>query len=90
MCVKILEQTDKVLFEGTPATKERDELLKDAKATMKLFQSEDKHFPSRDLGKHKYLPRWIGNIETFDAGSKGRGVRATTDLKAGELVLIEP
>jgi len=90
MCVKILEQTDKALFEGTPATKERDELLKDAKATMKLFQSDDNHFPSRVLGKHKHLPRWIGNIETFDAGSKGRGVRATTDLKAGELVLLEP
>jgi len=89
MCVNILEQSDKALFEGSPATKQRDELLNDAKATMKLFQSENKHVSSRELGEHKYLPRWIGNIETFDAGSKGRGVRAAKDLEAGELVLLE-
>jgi hypothetical protein len=90
LCVNILEQGDRALVEGSPATKEKDELLKDAKSNMKLFQSEDNHFTLRELNGPKYLPRWIGNIETFDAGLKGRGVRAAKDLEAGELVLLEP
>lgn len=91
LCVSILKQADRALVEGSPAAKkQRDDLLKDAKSTMKLFQSEDNHFTLGELNEPKYLPRWIGNIETFDAGSKGRGVRAVTDLEAGELVLLEP
>jgi tetratricopeptide (TPR) repeat protein len=91
MCIKVLEQTDSALFEGSnPVVREKDELLKDAKSTMMLIQNnDDKRISAHEFGKHKYLPSWIGNIETFDAGSKGRGVRATKDLGEGELVLLE-
>ena len=89
LCANILEHTDGTLFEGSPAAKEKDALLKDAKSTMKLFQSNS-HFTLRELNKLKYLPRWIGNVETFDTDSKGRGVRATKDLEAGEILLLEP
>ncbi len=39
---------------------------------------------------HKHLPTWKGPIEAFNAGSKGRGVRASVDIKEGQLLLIEP
>ena len=89
LCINILEKTDWALFHSNLLVKEKDDLLRDAKATMKLFRGRDNHFSLRELGNHKYLPRWIGNIETFDTGSRGRGVRATKDLKAGELLLLE-
>jgi hypothetical protein len=37
----------------------------------------------------KYASQWIGCIETFDAGSKGRGVRSQTNMREGQIVLIE-
>ena len=35
-------------------------------------------------------PKIVGAIETFNAGSKGRGVRAKEDMKQGQVLLIEP
>jgi hypothetical protein len=32
----------------------------------------------------------VGDIESFDAGAKGRGIRATRDLKKGQTLMIEP
>jgi tetratricopeptide (TPR) repeat protein len=42
------------------------------------------------MSKGKHLPRWVGDIESFDAGAKGRGIRATRDLKKGQTLMIEP
>ena len=90
MCVKILEQIDGAIFDGSPSANEKNELLKDAKSITDLFQRENHHITAREVGSLKHSHRWIGSIETFNAGSKGRGVRAKRDLKAGELLLIEP
>lgn len=32
----------------------------------------------------------MGDIESFDAGANGRGIRATRDLKKGQTLMIEP
>jgi hypothetical protein len=38
----------------------------------------------------KYLSQWVGCIETYNAGPKGRGVRAQRAMEEGTVVLIEP
>ena len=44
-----------------------------------------------EIISQKHLPAWIGPIESFHAGAnKGRGVRAIKDIKAGQVLLIEP
>lgn len=44
-----------------------------------------------EIISQKHLPAWIGPIESFHAGAnKGRGVRAMEDIKAGQVLLIEP
>jgi hypothetical protein len=58
----------------------------------KLIESVDS-LSDNDTGpmsKGKHLPRWVGDIESFDAGAKGRGIRATRDLKKGQTLMIEP
>lgn len=35
------------------------------------------------------LPYWHEDIETFEAGKKGRGVRAKMDISEGQVVIIE-
>jgi tetratricopeptide (TPR) repeat protein len=82
-CNKIIAQTDIISDEMAY------DIANDARSSMPLLKRIDKHFTIQELGSPKYVPRWIGNIETFDAGSKGRGVRATHDLKEGEIVLLE-
>ena len=32
----------------------------------------------------------MDNVEVFDAGAKGRGLKATRDLLAGDVVFAEP
>jgi len=43
----------------------------------------------RPFDPPSFLPRWTADIEVYDAGSKGRGLRARSDIKAGFIVLIE-
>lgn len=86
-CNKIIGQTD--IFDSNLRADEKADIVNDARSSMPLLKRMDKHFTLQELGIPKYIPRWIGNIETFDAGSRGRGVRATQDLKAGEIVLLE-
>jgi len=90
LCQSVLEgNLAGVIEENTDMFKEKEELLNSASFVLENLQSDEVYnHPSIVL--QKYTPRWIGNIETYDAGKKGRGVRAKQDVKAGQILLIEP
>lgn len=42
-----------------------------------------------EASNNDLLPYWHNDIEIFDAGEKGRGVRAKVDIDEGQVVIIE-
>ena len=70
-------------------TDEKNEMLR-CSTIFDFVKSARMHEPKPFLGPPKYLPQWIRGIEAFDAGPKGRGVRTCMNIKAGNVVLIEP
>ncbi len=79
----------KELLQGGLADIEGSDVLSDK---CELIESVDS-LSDKDTGpmsKGKHLPRWVGDIESFDAGAKGRGIRATRDPKKGQTLMIEP
>ncbi|KAL7546287.1 hypothetical protein ACHAWF_009619 [Thalassiosira exigua] len=90
LCINVLENTDKTILKGNAICAERNEILDSANAFLLMEDDTADHVAvMTKVCMSKYHPSWRGNIETFDAGSKGRGVRATADLAAGEILLIE-
>mmetsp|Transcript_26317 Transcript_26317/g.54242 ORF Transcript_26317/g.54242 Transcript_26317/m.54242 type:complete len:470 (+) Transcript_26317:772-2181(+) len=88
LCCDVLA-TKRAVFEGNAISGERDELMNDAEVCVGFIGSdvlENIH----SLSQRKLLSRWVGAIESFNAGPKGRGVRSKTDLAKGSVVLIEP
>ena len=72
-------------------TGEKKELLRCTGDLFNFIKNDAKMLHPMPFAPPKYLPLWIGSIEAFDSkGPRGRGVRATIDLKAGQVVLIEP
>lgn len=72
-------------------TGEKKELLRCTGDLFNFIKDDAKMLHPMPFAPPKYMPLWIGSIEAFDSkGPRGRGVRATIDLKAGQVVLIEP
>jgi tetratricopeptide (TPR) repeat protein len=82
LCKDLLTGELSDVIEGSDVLRDKKELIKSA----------DSILYDKDTGPDKstHLPRWVGDIESFNAGAKGRGVRATNDLKNGQTLLIEP
>jgi tetratricopeptide (TPR) repeat protein len=88
LCCSILRGKYSDLLQGNVIA-DRDELLRcseEGSVYLKAFGIQE----TMQCSKPKYLPSWINGIEMYDAGMKGRGVRASTDLWTGQIVLIEP
>eukprot|EP00956_Cyclotella_meneghiniana_P042069 scaffold248346_cov46-Cyclotella_meneghiniana.AAC.1 len=76
------------IMEDDPAIKkENNAVLECSAAAIAFFKDPERK--QVILISLKYLSQWVGCIETYDAGSKGRGVRAKNDIQAGQVVLIE-
>ncbi|KAL7466782.1 hypothetical protein ACHAXS_007064 [Conticribra weissflogii] len=88
LCRDVLAEK-RAVFEGTIVAGERDELMNDAEFCVGFVGRDVLENISALCGR-KLLPRWVGAIEAFDAGPKGRGVRSKMDLTEGSVVLIEP
>mmetsp|Transcript_11305 Transcript_11305/g.24868 ORF Transcript_11305/g.24868 Transcript_11305/m.24868 type:complete len:772 (-) Transcript_11305:116-2431(-) len=89
LCHDILQGKLVEITKASDVFSEKNDLLQSVASVLDLLQTEGMQNPLLVLTQ-KHLPRWVGKIETFDAGSKGRGVRAKEDLIAGQVLLVEP
>ena len=91
LCGELLESNlAGIIKEGTDVFAEKCELLQSVSFVLEALQLDEVYYNHPSVVLQKYIPRWIGGIETFDAGIKGRGVKAKQDVKAGQILLIEP
>jgi tetratricopeptide (TPR) repeat protein len=66
--------------------------LRDDSMAMKSLLEKESFRDSRCLTSSDpptLLAHWIGPVETYVTESKGRGLRATRDIKSGEIILVE-
>jgi tetratricopeptide (TPR) repeat protein len=66
--------------------------LQDDSVLMKNLLEKDSFRDGRCLTSSDpstLLAHWIGPVETYDTKSKGRGLRATRDIKSGEIILVQ-
>lgn len=63
---------------GSAIQKDNNELSRCAATAIGLKSSGSRELLTflQQSQKPKYMSQWVGNIEVYDAGSKGRGVRA--------------
>ena len=90
LCQDVLQSgLAEVIEKGTDMFSERNELLESVACFADVINIDGLQGLAV-LNQQKHLPRFVGAIETFNACSKGRGVRAKEDVKQGQVLLIEP
>ena len=98
LCQLVLASVMSKVIKGSDVVKEQHELMDSVDFSVEHIircegggsLSGGSHFLPL-ITPQKHLPTWIGPIESFHAGAnKGRGIRATKDIQAGQVLLIEP
>ena len=81
LCKELLQGGLAEIIEGSDELSDKHELID----SVDSLSNKD----TGPMSKGKHLPRWVGDIESFDAGAKGQSIRATQDLKQDQTLLIE-
>ena len=89
LCQSILKKYDSKFSCDMSFRQGKSELLRCTGELFDFIKVND-YRESRPFDPPSFLPRWIADIEVYDADSKGRGLRAKSDIRAGFIVLIEP
>lgn len=89
LCRNLSAKYTSIMGDQLVIKRENNAVLECSEATIAFFKDPDSMQVQVTLIGSKYLSQWVGCIETYNAGSRGRGVKATSDIQAGQVVLIE-
>ena len=89
LCRNLSAKYTSIMGDQLVIKKENNAVLECSEAAIAFFKDPDSMQVQVTLIGSKYLSQWVGCIETYNAGSRGRGVKATSDIQAGQVVLIE-